>query len=190
MTPTLRTFRRRSQRRGAILVESLIVSSMLILCVIGALFFHRLYAAKFRAIREARFQVWQAANSRACGGPSIDLAVIMREAVGGLGNLSFAPSEWVRAATSPGLAGGTTVPSFFGGISRRVQANTQTAASNPELGGGGYRLSAQDQLACNEQVSSPRGDMLSIFGFAARNTLGLVWGGGKGGSGNGGGGAW
>jgi hypothetical protein len=181
MSAKLEKLRHRARRRGAVLIESIIVSTVLIICVIGALFFHRLYAAKFRAIREARFQVWQAVNSAGCGGPTIDLHRIMTEAISGIGHGSFAPSGWVRAGVTPGMAGGTTVPSFFGGVSHRNQGNTQSASSHPALGAGSYRLSAVDQVACNEQVASARGDLLSIFGFAAHNVLGVVWGGGKGG---------
>ena len=92
---------RRSLERGAILVESLIVCTLLITSLVCALFFHRLYAAKLRAIREARFLVWQAANSPGCGGSSIDLQAILGQAVTGLGRPLGTPGEFESDQEGP-----------------------------------------------------------------------------------------
>ena len=176
MTPGLEKRRRRSPARGAVLIESLIVSTLLITLLICALFFHRLYAAKLRTIREARFLVWQAADSRGCGGANIDLQGIVAEAVAGLGRPIATPSEFQRAAVGAGVAGGGRVaPSFFGGIAQRSKTSSSSATAHEALGGATYSMRAIDTVACNETAASPRGDMLSIFGFAAKNALGGVW---------------
>lgn len=180
MTPCLAKRRRRSRERGAILVESMIVSTLLITSLICALFFHRLYAAKLRAIREARFLAWQSADSPACGGASIDLPGILREAVVGLGRPTGTPGEFEPPTVRAGVAGsGRVAPSFFGGIAQRSQTSSSSATAHEALGGATYSMRAVDTVACNETPASPRGDMLSIFGFAARNVLGGVWGGAR-----------
>jgi hypothetical protein len=179
MTPSLGKGRRRALQRGAILVESLIVSTLLITSIIGGLFFHRVYAAKLRAIREARFLVWQAANSPGCGGANIDLQGILAEAVAGLGRPLGSPDEFAPPTVGAGVAGGGRAPSFFGAITRRSQASSSSATGNEALGAGTYSMRAVDTVACNETPASPRGDMLSIFGFAARNVLGGIWAGAR-----------
>ncbi|MGC4093351.1 MAG: hypothetical protein QM756_36755 [Polyangiaceae bacterium] len=167
---------RRFRVRGAVLVESLIVTSFLIVALIAGLFFHRLYAAKLRAIREARVEVWLAANSAGCGGGTIDLGEIVRTALSDLLHGDVAPSSWVDEATTPGMAGGTSEPpAFFGAVGHRSQSSSFSVASHPALGGGARTLRATDRLACNELPASSRGDMLSVFGFAARNMFGAVW---------------
>ena len=169
---------RRSSQRGAILIESLIVCSLLITVMICGLFLHRLYAAKLRAVREARLRVWQAADSAGCGGTPIDLRAIAEEAVTGLGTPFGAGSGSVGAGLRLGRVGGSTsAPAFLGAIAHRNQTSTASASSHPRIGGGTYRLSVSNQLACNEQVAAPRGDVLSVFGFAARNVIGPVWSG-------------
>ena len=168
---------RRRRQRGAILLESLIVCSLLVTVMICGLFFHRLYAAKLRAVREARFRVWQAADSAGCGGTPIDLRAIVEEAVAGLGRPFGVGSSSVGSGLRAGRVGGvTSAPAFIGAIAHRTQTSAATASSHPAIGGGVYRLSVSNQLACNEQVASPRGDVLSVFGFAARNVIGPVWG--------------
>ena len=170
MTSSFVKRRRRSRERGAILVESLIVSTLLITSLICALFFHRLYAGKLRAIREARFLVWQAANSPSCGGASIDLKGILAEALAGSAS-AIEPSP-------VGTAGASRVaPSFFGAIAQRSQTSSSSVAAPGALGAGQYSMRAVDTVACNETPASPRGDMLSVFGFAANNVLGGFWGG-------------
>jgi hypothetical protein len=162
------------------LVESLIVSMLLMTSLICALFFHRLYAAKLRAIREARFLVWQAANSPGCGGASIDLKGILAEAVAGLGRPLTSAGEFERPGVAAGRAGSSRVaPSFFGAIAQRSQTSSYSATAHEALGGARYSLRAVDTVACNETPASPRGDMLSIFGFAAKNVLGDVWAGAR-----------
>ena len=168
----------RARQRGAILIESLIVCSLLITVMICGLFFHRLYAAKLRAVRDARLRVWQAADSAGCGGRPIDLRAIAEEAVAGLGSPFGAPPSSVGAGLRVGRRGGaTSAPGFLGAIAHRNQTSTASASSHPRIGGGTYRLSVSNQLACNEQVAAPRGDVLSVFGFAARNVIGPVLGG-------------
>ena len=180
MTAPLGKRKRRALQRGAILVESMIVSTLLITSVIGALFFHRVYAAKLRAIREARFLVWQAANSPGCGGTNIDLQGILAEAVAGLGRPFGSPGEFAGPTVGAGIAGsGRVAPSFFGAIARRSQTSSSSATGNQALGAGTSSMRAVDTVACNESPASPRGDMLSIFGFAAKNVLGGMWGGGR-----------
>jgi hypothetical protein len=158
---------RRSRQRGAILIESLIVCSMLTLMLICGLFFHRLYAAKLRTIREARVQVWQAVNSPGCGGATIDLQAILGQAIA---NSSAAD------VITPGTAGGSTErPAFMGAIAHRSQASSSSVSAHADMGGGSYELKVANQVACNEVPASARGDVLSIFGFAAKNLLGAVW---------------
>lgn len=155
------------------------MSALLITMILGGLFFHRLYAAKLRAIREARFLVWQSANSRGCGGTNIDLQDIVTQAVAGIGRSSGGSGATEPARFRAGVAGGSRVaPSFFGAIAQRSQTNSSRAAAPGSLGGGSYELRASNTVACNETPGAPRGDMLSIFGFAARNVLAGVWGGG------------
>ena len=157
------------------MVESLIVSTLLITSLICALFFHRLYTAKLRAIREARFLVWQAANSPGCGGVSIDLKGILAEALAGTrGSKSELEPPTVGAA-----GGSRKAPSFFGAIAQRSQTSSISAPAPEALGAGNYSMRAVDIVACNETPAAPRGDILSIFDFAANNLLAGAWGGGS-----------
>jgi hypothetical protein len=145
---------------------------MLILTLICGLFFHRLYAAKLRTIREARLQVWQAVNSPGCGGATIDLQAILSQAVSAISGGPIDGSEVI----TPGMTGGATVrPAFFGAIAHRSQASSSSVSAHADMGGATYQLNVVDQVACNELVASARGDMLSIFGFAAKNLVGAVW---------------
>jgi hypothetical protein len=170
MTSPFAKCRRRSLERGAVLIESLIVSTLLITSLICALFFHRVYVAKLRAIREARFLVWQAANSPGCGGANIDLKGILAEALSGSASALERPPV-------PAAGASRVAPSFFGAIAQRSQTSSNSVTAPEALGARAYSMRAVDTVACNETPASPRGDMLSIFGFAAKNVLGGAWGG-------------
>ena len=58
----------RHRQRGAVAIEAIILSSVLITVLGAGLFVHRAYATKFRTIRDARTAAWQPAL-RGCAKP-------------------------------------------------------------------------------------------------------------------------
>jgi hypothetical protein len=83
-TATGRSQQRRRSRarhsRGAVYVESIVVSMMLVLLLGGIFFFHKLYAGKLFAMREARAQAWQEAFGGECQGAATGAAMNLVEA--------------------------------------------------------------------------------------------------------------
>ena len=58
------TTRRRNRERGVVLFEALIAVTMIISMFAGVVYFHNAYAAKARALREARMQAWMATDAQ------------------------------------------------------------------------------------------------------------------------------
>ena len=58
--PLLVRLKARRHARGAVLVEGIIVSSMLITLMAGGLFLHHLYVAQIKALEDARLAAWSA----------------------------------------------------------------------------------------------------------------------------------
>ncbi|MET0413965.1 MAG: hypothetical protein ABW217_21830 [Polyangiaceae bacterium] len=140
------------QQRGAIFVEAVIVSLMLTILFAGGVFFHRLYSAKIRAVREARLSAWQQAEE---GCPSkfgigqifnlisIDRCEDDNCSVGGLDTQTDDGPDWLDMGAKTGEA-------------------SHTATADRHVGGRSYSLRAANRVICNERRQGVRGDLLTL----------------------------
>jgi hypothetical protein len=153
--PPQRTAVRR--RRGAIFVEAIIVCSMLMTMLAGAIFFHRMYSAKIRAIREARLAAWQASEA---GCPS-------KFGIGQIFNLSTANMTAINSCTDDSCTvGGLNTSSEAGPDWLESGAKTgdvvHTVTAHERAGGQVHSMRAHNRVICNESRQNARGDLASI----------------------------
>ena len=146
--------RARRLARGAVLVEGIIVSSMLITLMAGGLFLHRLYVAQIKALEDARLAAWSQALQGCSSG--IDLSGIWQEA-----GESSAPLD----------VDTDSAPSFFGAVSHTDGSASETATADARIGGMSYTLSVKDTVACNEIPQNQRGDAISLIGYITANVI-------------------
>jgi len=147
-------FEARSSARGAVLVEGIIVSSMLITLMAGGLFLHRLYVAQIKALENARLAAWSQALQGCSSG--IDLGAIWSEA-----GESSAPLD----------VDTDSAPSFFGAVSHTNGSDSETASADARVSDKIYKLSAKVSVACNEIPQNKRGDAISLIGYIAANVI-------------------
>jgi hypothetical protein len=143
-------FLNRSQRprRAAVFVESIIVISMLTLLFGGILFFHSLYGKKIAGYTAARGAAWELAL-KGCN-PDLPFDELWRAVVKH------------ESGNAPPLEGAFMVGHEAGKQTASTQAPTL-------LGGKRYQLNSSVQFACDERPASPRGDMLDLMIYAAKN---------------------
>src|SRR4051812_48264526 len=153
-TTLIARIKARRRARGAVLVEGIIVSSMLITMMAGGLFLHRLYAAQIKALENARLAAWSQALQGCSSG--IDLAGIWQEA-----GESSAPLD----------VDTDSAPSFFGTVSHTSGSASETATADARVSDKTYTLSARDTVACNEVPQNPRGDAISLIGYISANVI-------------------
>lgn len=146
--------RHRRQRRGAVFVEAIIVSAMLMTLMAGGLFFHHLYVAQIKALNDARLAAWSQALNGCNSG--VDLGAIWSEA-----GESSAPID-VDTESAPG---------FFGTVGHNAGSASETAKAHERVGGSSYTVSAKDSVACNEIAQNKRGDVLSLIGYITANVI-------------------
>ena len=160
--------RRRRRSRGAAAVEALIVCGLLMTCLAGVLFFHRLYAAKLFTIREARRDLWNQAL------PGCNGAV-----VGEVINLVRASWDLGENICSVG-ADGTCETGSVMGFSMGYDSQGPNWAAPGERNGaadravnGSYKITwsgtahTDNTAACNEQPQDgTRGTMVDVIGYA------------------------
>jgi hypothetical protein len=158
MQPQLATLvsqrKARKSARGAVLVEGIIVSSLLMTLMAGGLFLHHLYVAQLKALGDARLAVWSQALHGCSSG--VDLAGIWHDA-----GESAAPID----------VDTDSAPSFFGTVSHTSGSASETASAHERAGGASYTLSANDTVACNEIPQNPRGDAISLIGYISANVI-------------------
>ena len=140
--------------RGAVLVEGIIVSSMLITLMAGGWFLHRLYVGQIKALQDARLAAWSQALQGCNSG--VDLGGIWHEA-----GESSAPLD----------VDTDSAPSFFGTVSHTRGSASETATADARVGGKTYMLSAEDSVACNEVPQNERGDAISLIGYISANLI-------------------
>jgi hypothetical protein len=145
---TIELLRYRRHSRGAVLVEAVIVSAMLMTMMAGGLFLHRLYYAKIQGMGDARAAGWSQAL-QGCDSP-IDLNAVWHQ---------------TGATAAPGSVDTGSVPGFFGEISHASGSGSGTAAAHARVGGGSYTLSTSNTIACDEKPQPERGDLASLLGF-------------------------
>jgi hypothetical protein len=143
----------RHARRGAALVESIIVSALLMTFMAGGLFLHRLYMAQQKAINDARLTAWTQAM-KGCNA-AVDLQAIWLDACDG------PPSTSIEMEP----------PGFFGAVSHTSGSASRSASAHARVGGGGYTLSASDSVACNEIANDDRGDAVGLIRYIGANVL-------------------
>jgi hypothetical protein len=145
----LRSARR---QRGAIFVEAVIVTTMLTILFAGGVFFHRLYSAKIRAVREARLVAWQQAEegcpSKFGIGQIFNLISIDRCEddtcqVGGLDTQTDDGPDWLDVGAKTGEA-------------------AHTATADRHIGGRSYSARAANRVICNERRQGDRSDLLNL----------------------------
>ncbi|HEY0468521.1 MAG TPA: hypothetical protein VGC79_30210 [Polyangiaceae bacterium] len=144
----------RRRARGAVLVEGIIVSSMLITLMAGGLFLHRLYVAQIRALENARLAAWSQAL-QGCSS-AIDLSAIWQEA---------------GESSDPLDVDTDSAPSFFGTVSHTSGSASETASADARVSDKTYELIAKDSVACNEIPQNKRGDAISLIGYIAANVI-------------------
>ncbi|MDF3066771.1 MAG: hypothetical protein K0R38_2372 [Polyangiaceae bacterium] len=147
--------RRRRQQRGAVFVEAIVVSSMLMMFMAGGLFMHRLYVAQHKALEQARLAAWSQ-GLKGCASP-VDLPAIW-SATG-----ENEASVDVEAETAPG---------FFGTVAHTSAGASETASAHARIGGGSFTTSASDSVACNEIAQDPKGRVAkNLIGYISSNLL-------------------
>jgi len=146
----------RKSTRGAVLVEGIIVSSLLMTMMACGLFLHHLYVAQINALENARRAAWSE-SLRGCSS-GIDIIGIWHQV--GVGR----SSSQLEVDTE-------VVPGFFGSVSHTSGSASATATAHERAGGASYTLSANDTVACNEVVQNPRGDALSLVGYISANVI-------------------
>ena len=150
------SFRRKARRRGrgAVLVEGIIVSSILILLMAGGLFLHHLYVAQIKALEDARLAAWSQ-GLQGCS-EAVDLGGIWRDA-----GESSAPID----------VDTDSAPSFFGAVSHTGGSARETVTAEARLGGKSTTLTVTDTVACNEVPQNQRGDAISLIGYITANVI-------------------
>jgi uncharacterized membrane protein len=150
---TLRSRRRRREQRGAVLVEAIVVSAMLMMFMASGLFLNRLYVAQHRAIEQARLAAWSQAM-QGCAG-AVDLDVVWQGA---------------GANEAPVDVDTESAPSFFGAVHHTSGSASQTASAHQRAGGGSFTLNASDSVACNEVPQNGR-NIASLVGNITSNVI-------------------
>jgi hypothetical protein len=152
--PLLARIKARRLARGAVLVEGIIVSSMLITLMAGGLFLHRLYVAQVKALQDARLAAWSQAL-QGCSS-AIDLGGIWGEA---------------GESSTPLDVDTDSAPSFFGAVSHTSGSASKTASADARVSSKTYTLSVKDSVACNEIAQDERGDAISLIGYISANVI-------------------
>lgn len=147
----------RRRQRGAVFVESVIVIAVLTLMFAGVVFFQHLYVAKIGAQAAARDRAWQLALD-GCN-PELPIVPLLH---------AVALDQDGAEATNTSAP----VETFFT-IGHEVGAQSGSSRAPALLGGHNYRLDSSIQLACNETMASPRGDVLDLIFYGVRNLLPL-----------------
>lgn len=147
--------RRRLRRaRGAVLVEAVIVSALLMTLMAGGLFLHRLYSSKLKAMNDARTAGWSQAL-RGCNS-AVDLNAIWTE---------------IGASSAPIEVETSSAPAFFGSVGHTSGSASEGATAHRRVGGGSYTLSTTNSIACNEVPQSDRGDVIDLLGYIQASVI-------------------
>ena len=146
--------RRRAVRRqrGAIFVEAIVVSTMLIILFASAMFFHALYANAMRATREVRLTAWQEAEA---GCPSTF-------GVAQLFNLVSVESCHDESCSVGGLSTQSDTEPDWIEIGAKTGEMTRTVTADETIGGRSHSARAYNRVICNERQQNERGDLASI----------------------------
>lgn len=140
------------RQRGAIFVEAIIVCSMLMTMLAGAIFFHSMYSAKILALREARLAAWQVAEE-GCASSM------------GVGQLFSLVADGDCADDNCSLGGldlqSDDKPSWLD-TGAETSEITHTVSAHARAGGRTHSMKAYNRVICNEQRQNARGDLASI----------------------------
>lgn len=154
-----RSRKQRAKQRGAVTIEAVMVISVLMLAFAGGIFFHGLFAAKMKANRDARLDVW----TRAVKGCTSKL-----EGGDSLFDLSGKPPLDEVDTSSP--------PGFFqvGHVNTTMSAGPVKTPGLLAKGGGqaAYTLSSHQQVACNDRIQSEKDGVLKKIGSAIGTLVG------------------
>jgi len=127
--------------RGAVAIEALIVSTLLITVLGGGLFLHRAYQTKFRVIREARTAAWEPAL-RGCAKPP-------------------QPSDMSSTAASFGNEYGDGVDvseqTFETWLTAGEHAQPRAQQVEGRNGFGSYTMTSKNSVTCNPVSSDEEG---------------------------------
>lgn len=140
------------RQRGAVFVEALIVSSMLIVLFASGVFFHALYANKLRATRDARLAVWQQAEQ---GCPS-------SFGLGQLFNLVAIDSCNDESCSVGGLSTQSDTGPDWLDLGAKTSELSRTVTADESIGGRSFTARAYNRVICNERPQNERGDLASI----------------------------
>lgn len=136
--------RSHARRRGAVMVEGLIVATVLALLLACGVFFHQLYSAKLKTMREARMEAWRTALTGCAGG----LATALLNSLGTITVLSEAEENGLLDA-----------PDWLTNMGRGVgEPAPESVRASPLLGAGSYQLRSRRSLACNDYADQAAGD--------------------------------
>jgi|SRR6478609_1158501 len=150
----LARLRFRKHARGAALVEGIVVTSMLMTMMAGALFLHHLYLAQMKAIGDARLAAWSQALQGCNSG--VDLGGIWQEA---------------GESSTPLDVDTDSTPSFFGAISHESGSASESATPHERVADKAYKMTINDSVACNEIPQNQRGDAISLIGYITANVV-------------------
>jgi hypothetical protein len=140
------------KQRGAIFVEAVIVSLLLMIFFAGAVFFHRMYNAKIQAVRQARLMAWQAAEE---GCPSAF-------GVGQLFNLIAIDRCTDETCSVGGLDTETDETPPWLELGAKTSDVAHSVTADRLVGGRTHSMRAHNRVICNERRQNERGDLASI----------------------------
>ena len=153
-TELLRRLQRRRRSRGAVLVEGIIVSAMLMTMMASALFFHRLYAVKLQTMRTSRAAAW----SKALPGcnSAVEL-VALWQAVGVANAASGDAFDGLNEDSND-------VPQWMS-VGRQSDVKNETVTTDSVIGGKSFDLKTVNSVVCNEKGDDTRGDIIGVLKY-------------------------
>jgi hypothetical protein len=166
------------RRRGAVYVESVVVSMMLALMLGGVFFFHKLYAGKLFTLRQARLQAWSTAYGGSCGGAVTNAALNMVKTAWEAGEnvCSGVTGNDCESGGALGLSmgfdqGGATpdwAASGQGNGSEQVAVATRGSGSGPLTPNWSGSVSTRTAVGCDETPQQgERPNMPDVVTYAA-----------------------
>ncbi len=145
---------RRRRSRGAVLVEGIVVSGMLMLMMAGALFFHRLYAVKLQTMRSSRVAAW---NKALPGCNSAIELVALWQAVGVANAASGDAFDGLNEDSND-------VPRWME-VGRQADVKSMTVTEDQVIGGHSFNVKTTNSVVCNEKGDDTRGDIIGVLEY-------------------------
>jgi hypothetical protein len=145
------------------MIEAVLVITVLTLAFAGGIFFHGLFAAKMKANRDARLDVWTR-GLKGCSSKLEDADSLLDTS----GNASL---EDVDVESPPGFFKVGHVEKSVTSAPVKAAPVLERTATNPT---GTITFSAHHQIACNDQLQDEKASIFKKIGTAARTIIGKL----------------